>query len=232
MAISPIFIAMSPNVIGACAWQVVMTVGEVLWSPRQGSWTASLAPTGSEGLFFAVSSARSVFGPLTDFLMGALNDRYNANCPECRDAYGHFCHSLSPSDDGSYQCASVQESCDVFLDNDQQSCPGTCLQCPTWDPIDPSICWYLLLVVSIVSPLCIWSFLPFLRGNRSRDDNCYGLLSFNKNRFSGIYGAMEDRDDKHRSFDGCQSYGHVGDFDNEDEYNKRKISLGDNVELT
>jgi hypothetical protein len=43
---------------------------------------------------------------------------------------------------------------------------------------------------------------------------------------------MEDRDDKHRSFDGCQSYGHVGDFDNEDGYNKRKISLGDDVELT
>lgn len=220
MAISPIFIAMSPNVIGACAWQVVMTVGEVFWSPRQGSWTASLAPTGSEGLFFAVSSARNVFGPLTDFIMGALNEKYNSNCPECRDQYGHFCQNLSS--DENLQCTSVQESCDLFLENNQQSCPGTCLQCPSWEPNDPSTCWYLLLLVSIASPLCVWFFLPFLRGNHSRNDQCYGLFSCNKNRFSGIYGALEDED-----VDGCQSYGHVSDY----EY-KRKISLGDDVELT
>ncbi|KAL3786459.1 hypothetical protein ACHAW5_003526 [Stephanodiscus triporus] len=220
MAISPIFIAMSPNVIGACAWQVVMTVGEVFWSPRQGSWTASLAPTGSEGLFFAVSSARNVFGPLTDFIMGAINEKYNSNCPECRDQYGHFCQNLSS--DENLQCASVQESCNLFLENNQQSCPGTCLQCPYWEPNDPSICWYLLLLVSIVSPLCVWFFLPFLRGNHSRNDKCYGLFSCNKNRFSGIYGALHDED-----VDGCQSYGHVSDY----EY-KRKISVGDDVELT
>jgi hypothetical protein len=229
MAISPIFIAVSPNVIGACAWQVVMTAGEILWSPRQGSWVASLAPTGSEGLFFAVSSARSVFGPLTDFLMGAVNDKYNANCPDCRDSYGHFCYNLSS--DGSLQCASVQEGCNVFLENDEQSCPATCLQCPSWDPIDPSTCWYLLLIFSFVSPLCIWSFLPFLRGNRSRDDNLYGLFSCNKNRLSGVYGALEDNDDEIRRVNGSQVYGHVCSFHDDADY-KSKISLGDDVELT
>ncbi|KAL3815974.1 hypothetical protein ACHAXA_008933 [Cyclostephanos tholiformis] len=229
MAISPMFIAISPNVIGACAWQVVMTAGEVLWSPRQGSWVSSLAPTGSEGLFFAVSSARSVFGPLTDFLMGALNDRYNPNCLDCRDSYGHFCHKLSS--DESLQCASVQESCNVFLEYNQQSCPATCLQCPSWEPIDPSTCWYLLLVFSFVSPLCIWYFLPFLRGNRSRDNKFYGLFSCNKNRFSGVYGALEDKDEEPHRFKDSQVYGHVCNFHNDAGY-KRKISLGDDVELT
>lgn len=49
MAASPILVAISPNVVGACLWQVFMTFGEVLWSPRQDSWTADLAPAGKEG---------------------------------------------------------------------------------------------------------------------------------------------------------------------------------------
>lgn len=193
MALSPLFIARSPNLTGACVWQVFMTMGEVFWSPRQGSWTASLAPTGSEGLFFAVSSARSIFGPLTDIFMGTLNGKYNSNCPECRDKYGHFCHQLSSSsnDGSSLQCASVQESCNVFLENNQQNCPRTCLECPTWEPPNPSTVWYILLFVGITSPLCIWFFLPFLRGTRKRDDECYGLLSCDRNRFAGIYGGLE-----------------------------------------
>lgn len=62
MASSPIFVAITPNVMGACLWQVFMTFGEVLWSPRQDAWTADLAPTGKEGLFFAVSRARALLG--------------------------------------------------------------------------------------------------------------------------------------------------------------------------
>ena len=84
MAVSPIFVAISPNVVGACLWQVVMTFGEVLWSPRQDSWTADLAPTGKEGLFFAVSRARAFLGPLADFVLGMMNERYNTNCIDCR----------------------------------------------------------------------------------------------------------------------------------------------------
>jgi hypothetical protein len=194
MALSPLFIAKSPNLTGACVWQVFMTIGEVFWSPRQGSWTASLAPTGSEGLFFAVSSARSIFGPLTDIFMGSLNDKWNSNCPECRDKYGHFCHQLSSSSNegSSLQCPSVQESCNVFLENNQQHCPRTCLECPTWEPTNPSTVWLILLFVGIISPLCIWFFLPFLRGNRKRNDRCYGLLSCDRNRVAGIYGGLEE----------------------------------------
>lgn len=37
----------------------------------------------------------------------------------------------------------------------------------------------------------MWFFLPFLRGH-NREDNFYGLLSAEKNRFMGICGAPED----------------------------------------
>jgi hypothetical protein len=84
MAASPICVAVFPNVFGACMWQVAMTFGEVLWSPRQDSWTADLAPVGKEGLFFAVSRARALLGPMTDFALGYMNEKYNTNCSGCR----------------------------------------------------------------------------------------------------------------------------------------------------
>ena len=43
--------------------------------------TASLAPTGMEGLFFAVGSSRALLAPVGDVLMGTLNSIYNPNCP-------------------------------------------------------------------------------------------------------------------------------------------------------
>lgn len=216
-------------------WQVFMTAGEVLWSPRQISWTASLAPTGSEGLFFAISSARSIIGPLTDILMGAINENYNPNCPECRDQYGHFCKTLSTDEDdnGNLQCVSAQESCDIFLESNQQSCPETCLECPSWEPTDPSTCWYLLLLASIATPISIWFFLPFLRGQHDRSDKCYGIFSCTRNRIFGICGALEDQDNLRRRVGGQQAYGHVDSesFSHEDS-NRSVPVLGPDVELT
>lgn len=232
MATSPIFVALFPHAAGACAWQVFMTLGEVLWSPRQSSWVASLAPTGSEGLFFAVSSARSVMGPLTDFLMGVMNEKYNPNCPDCRDQYGHFCGNLATeNNEKTYQCASVQESCALFLDNEQQSCPLTCVECPSWEQTDPSAVWYLLMLAGIATPISVWFFLPFLRGKYNRDDNCYGLFSFTKIRLFGGCGAVDDQDN-HHSVDGLQMYGNVGSKNADSEGGQEDIkSLGESLEL-
>ncbi|KAL7543201.1 hypothetical protein ACHAXR_012483 [Thalassiosira sp. AJA248-18] len=231
MATSSIFVAIFPNAAGACVWQVFMTIGEVLWSPRQVSWTASLAPTGSEGLFFAVSSARSVMGPLTDILMGAINEKYNTNCPDCRDQYGHFC-SIASANDDAIQCSSVQGTCDLVLDNTQQSeCPSTCVSCPSWEPTDPSTCWYLLMLASMLTPISVWFFLPFLRGKHNRDDKCYGLFSLTKNRFFGICGAVDDTgprvDVRHVIYGHVESEG----FDSETKRGDVKAH-GDDVELT
>jgi hypothetical protein len=64
MALSPVMLVLSPTVFGASCWQVALTIGQVLWSPRQDSWVASLAPCGMEGLFFAVSCSRALLVPL------------------------------------------------------------------------------------------------------------------------------------------------------------------------
>lgn len=242
MAISPIFVAMFPNVGGACVWQIVMTVGEVFWSPRIISWTASLAPTGMEGLFFAITSARSILGPITDAVMGAMNDKYNTNCPDCRDQYGHFCDVLVNNDNANgAQCVSVQEECNLFLDNQQQqqqSCPQTCLECPTWVPTDPSTFWYLLMIAGIAAPLSVWFFLPFLRGAHGRDDKCYGLFRVNKARMLGICGAPDDDDhdssSSTRRRQGRQVYGHL-DSNSSSNSNTSAVSAvvnGMDLELT
>ena len=64
------------------------------------------------------------------------------------------------------------------------------------------------MLVSITTPISVWFFLPFLRGKRNRDDNCYGLFSLTKNRFFGVYGAMDNRNN-HHSVESCQTYGYV-----------------------
>ena len=102
----------------------------------------------------------------------------------------------------------------VYTECQQQSCPTTCLQCPSWVATDPSTFWYLLMIAGIAAPLCVWIFLPFLRGTRVRDDNYYGLLRVSKARLLGICGAPDDGDDyeesvRHLRQGRRQVYGHL-----------------------
>ena len=55
------------------------------------------------------------------------------------------------------------------------------------------------MVAGIAAPLYVWIFLPFLRGTRVRDDNCYGLRRVSKTRLLGICGAPDDADDYEES---------------------------------
>jgi hypothetical protein len=107
----------------------------------------------------------------------------------------------------------------VYTEHQQQSCITTCLQCPSWVvATDPSTfwvsshdCWHRSTV------MCVWIFLPFLRGTRVRDDNYYyyGLLRVSKTRLLGICGAPDDGDDYEESVrhlrlrQGRQVYGHL-----------------------
>ena len=81
-----------------------------------------MAPTGMEGLFFAISSARAILGPVSDMLMGAMNDKYNTNCPECRDSYGHFCDTVMVNNDingdgapTATQCAYLSKRSAIYI---------------------------------------------------------------------------------------------------------------------
>jgi len=154
-------------------------------------------------------------------------------CLDCRDNYGHFCGNLfTENDESSLQCVSVQESCDLFLDNMQQSCPQTCIQCPSWEHTNPSTCWYLLLLVSLVTPISVWFFLPFLRGKYNRNESFYGLFSLTKKRFLGVCGALDNQDNRHR----VQTYGHVESESSDSQAEKEDIGVvgedGTLVEIT
>ena len=60
MALSPLPLVLAPGVSAAVAWVVLMSIGEVVWSPRQSAWVASLAPDGREGVFLALLSLKSL----------------------------------------------------------------------------------------------------------------------------------------------------------------------------
>ena len=76
--------------------------------------------------------------------------------PDCRDSYGHFCGHLnenSEGDNSALQCFSVQESCNIFLDSGQHTCPTSCTDCPAWETSDPSTFWLFLAATSVTSPI-------------------------------------------------------------------------------
>ena len=100
MAASPLPLMLSPSVTSAILWNIGLTLGEVLWSPRQNAWIMTLAPAGREGIFLAFASLKDLLitWPSTLFL-GYINGAFNANCRSlgCRDQYGHFCDAYQAS---------------------------------------------------------------------------------------------------------------------------------------
>lgn len=98
MALSPLSLVLSPGVASAACWVTLMSVGEVctarplpataipttplpgdtppppqvIWSPRQSAWVASLAPEGREGIFLALLSLK---GLITTIPSNAFNGR-------------------------------------------------------------------------------------------------------------------------------------------------------------
>ena len=179
MALSPLALLMLPTVGGACLWQVWLTIGEVFWAPRIQAWTASLAPTGKEGLFFALVSLRYNLFPVANYLLGLLNERYNPNCPNCRDQYGHFCEHSQMLDGGNgnsvdlYQCVSVEDVCEgIDTIGTDQMCPRTCQECPGYES-NVRVLWMLLLATSLLTPVLVCLLLPFFRGDKYCGDLCF-----------------------------------------------------------
>ena len=80
-----------------------------------------------------------------------------------------------------------------IYEHQQQSCPTTysavsLVGCHRFIDVLVSShdCWHRSTV------MCMDLLIPFLRGTRVRDDNCYGLLRVSKARLLGICGAPDD----------------------------------------
>ena len=161
MATSPIAMIVSPTAPGAVVWAAWLTIGEVLWSPRQQAWAVSLAPPGREGLFLALASLKDLFlaWPST-VLVGWLNREFNPNCPSCRDSVGRFCAVAS---DGN--CVSAAGGTCAATLNLKDGCPAVCPACPGFSESapDPRTVWLVVLALSLTSPLLVVAGLPFLR---------------------------------------------------------------------
>ena len=161
MATSPIAMIVSPTAPGAVVWAAWLTIGEVLWSPRQQAWAVSLAPPGREGLFLALASLKDLFlaWPST-VLVGWLNREFNPNCPSCRDAVGRFCAVAA----GDTCVSAAGGTCAATL-NTRDGCPVACPACPGFlaSAPDPRTVWLVVLALSLTSPLLVVAGLPFLR---------------------------------------------------------------------
>ena len=179
MATSPIAMIVSPTAPWAVFWAAWLTVGEVLWSPRQQAWAVSLAPPGREGLFLALASLKDLFlaWPST-VLVGWLNREFNPNCPSCRDELGRFCAVAA----GDACVSAAGGTCAAEL---SPSCPAACPACPGFSDTapDPRTVWLVVLALSLTSPILIVAGLPFLRD---------GVLGFGRD----ACGTNDDEDRK------------------------------------
>ena len=56
-AISPFFMVISTSIWSTICFNITLSVGEAIWSPRTYDYTMSIAPEGKEASFSALSSA-------------------------------------------------------------------------------------------------------------------------------------------------------------------------------
>lgn len=172
MALSTLPLVLAPSVPAAAAWMTLQTAGEVLWAPRFFEWLATLAPRGREAIFLAgAGMMREVISRLPAALNGVLLAAYSPNCTRCRDAEGHFCASRDAgAGAGLAACRSISSVCagEGFATSLAHGglggdCPSSCPACPGWAG-DARALFIWLLGTSLLTPVLVTLFLPFLRG--------------------------------------------------------------------
>ncbi|KAL1500034.1 hypothetical protein AB1Y20_012711 [Prymnesium parvum] len=172
MALSPLWLSCEPGVPAAIGWVFFSSLGEVIWSPRQSAWIASIAPDGREGVFLALLSLKSLVTTIpSTTLNGYLNAVFNPNCPTCRDDVGHFCDEQIKLNATAYACrAGGYITCvglkysPELISSDPASlqCPSTCVQCPGWQDGAQTM-WLTVFLFSVASPIMVQLSLPYLK---------------------------------------------------------------------
>mmetsp|Transcript_49767 Transcript_49767/g.90110 ORF Transcript_49767/g.90110 Transcript_49767/m.90110 type:complete len:168 (-) Transcript_49767:99-602(-) len=89
MALSPLSIYASVSERGTAMWVVLLSCGEVLWSPRSQSFIASLARKGREGAFLALANVPTF---LSKYPVGLISGwLLNSFCPACPELQNKSC---------------------------------------------------------------------------------------------------------------------------------------------
>ena len=160
-AIAPFFLAFSQTYFGALAFVVVLSLGEMAWSPRWYDYTMACAPEGKEGVFGALALAPLFLAKLpTGVLGGVLLRDY---CPGRKggDCVGGASGSGSSEGDDGFDEPS-------YTAKSHTKCDGFAV-------------WGIIGLVTATSPLLIALFYAWLEDSGAEEPS----PSFGTNRESG-----------------------------------------------
>ena len=136
-AAAPFFLAFSQTYVGALSFVVVLSVGEMAWSPRWYDYTMACAPEGKEGVFGALALAPLFLAKLpTGVLGGVLLQTF------CPGRKGGDC---------------------VNRANETEIEDGRAVSSPTTASCDGFAVWGIVGLVTATSPLCIAAFHGWLK---------------------------------------------------------------------
>jgi len=150
-ALSPLsMVASDSHLVGSVLWMILMTIGEVIWSPRFQAYAASLCPPNQQAMFLTlVAMPRILFSWIGTLMGGVMLDMFVPPCPQCADEYGFFCDTLSEGG-----CKSSVSGLACGNPNQNQFCAPTCQDCPGWT-MESQTMWFIILGISVVSPILI-----------------------------------------------------------------------------
>ena len=136
-AVAPFFLAFSQTYVGALTFVVVLSLGEMAWSPRWYDYTMACAPEGKEGVFGALALAPLFLAKLpTGVLGGVLLQTF------CPGRKGGDC---------------------VNRANETEIEDGRAVSSPTTASCDGFAVWGIVGLVTATSPLCIAAFHGWLK---------------------------------------------------------------------
>ena len=154
-AIAPFFLAFSQTYFGALAFVVVLSLGEMAWSPRWYDYTMACAPEGKEGVFGALALAPLFLAKLpTGVLGGVLLRDY------CPGRKGGDCVGAASGSGSS------ESSSDGFDE------PSSSLKSHT--KCDGFAVWGIIGLVTATSPLLIALFYTWLKDSGAEEPSPSG----------------------------------------------------------
>eukprot|EP00397_Hematodinium_sp_SG-2012_P027046 GEMP01028390.1.p1 GENE.GEMP01028390.1~~GEMP01028390.1.p1 ORF type:complete len:512 (+),score=82.32 GEMP01028390.1:292-1827(+) len=164
-AISPACIVMfDSSLVGSIIWLIVMTIGEIVWSPRFQAFCAGLCPPNQQAMFLTlVSMPRIMFSWFGIITSGILLEQFVPSCSECMDEYGFFCDvSL---EGGGCKSGVSGSKCPAL--GSSAICGNTCSKCPNWEE-NANTMWMIICCISLISPCLVISYRNYFASQRPR----------------------------------------------------------------
>ncbi|GBG32332.1 Di-/tripeptide transporter [Hondaea fermentalgiana] len=168
-ASSAMYPAMTNDLWAAVGFVVQLSLGESLWNPRFLDYQVSVAPEGQEAGFMALANAPLFLSKLpTGYMSGYLLQHYCPPQPLCAPDAAHclewikagagtcaktFCLDCAAPWAGL--CDATCHFCPQALLAAGEPCIDTLQECPPAREGDPQYMWFVILVVTLISPVLL-----------------------------------------------------------------------------